>query len=89
MNVTLYVLKVQREFVADGPSSRYTVRVHQFGTTKSKWTGADSLVEIHYKIHSAFGGLDWSEMEESLENKGGYMLFKDIEEFHYHQLFAD
>jgi hypothetical protein len=62
--------------------------VHQFGTPKSKWTDADSLVELHYKIHSTFGGFDWSEAESALEANGGYAVANEIEEFQYHQLFA-
>ncbi|WP_433965989.1 hypothetical protein [Tunturiibacter gelidiferens] len=88
MNVTLYIFKVQREFVDSALGDRYIAQVHQFGTTKSKWTGVESLVELHYKIQSAFGGMDWSEVETSLEDKGGYILTKEIEEFQYHQLFA-
>jgi hypothetical protein len=88
MQVTLYIFKVQRQFVEDGMDTRYIVRVHQFGTPKSKWMGVGSLVELHYEIHSAFGGLEWTEIENALEDKGGFEMSREIEGFSFHQLFA-
>ena len=87
MHVRLYIFKVQREFVEDS-STRYIVRVHQFGTPKSRWHGVGSLVELHHEINSAFGAFEWTEIENALEDKGGFDMEKDIEEFSFHQLFA-
>jgi hypothetical protein len=88
MLVNLYIFKVRREFVEDAHDTRYIVRVHQFGTPKSKWHGVGSLVELYYELRSAFGGLEWDEIESSLEDKGGFELEREIEEFSFHQLFA-
>lgn len=87
MHVWLYIFKVQREFVEDS-GNRYIVRVHQFGTPKSKWVGVGSLVELHHELHTAFGAFEWTEIENALEDKGGFDMEKDIEEFSFHQLFA-
>jgi hypothetical protein len=46
------------------------------------------LVELHYELLPAFGGFEWTEIENALEDKGGFDMEREIEEFSFHQLFA-
>jgi hypothetical protein len=86
--VNLYIYKVQSEF-AEETETRYIVQAHRVGTPHSKWANAGSLVELHYKMRPPLPGLAWGEIENKLEKNGGVEINLELEEFAYHQLFAN
>ena len=89
MKIDFYIYKVRSEFAIE-VGTRYIVQAHRFGTPQSKWTCAESLVELHYIMgQHHLPAFEWGVIEEKLEAQGGFEIDLDLEEFTFHQLFLN
>jgi hypothetical protein len=86
MKVHLDIFKVQKEFAIEH-GTRYVVRVHNFGTPNYRWFGAESLIEIydHTRELSLF---DWNDIEEKIDECGGFHAELDMDDFRFARLFV-
>jgi hypothetical protein len=70
VTVTLYIYETNPEFAKQ--ASRYIVQAHREDTRSSKWTGVESLVELHYQLVNFVPKLSWDTIEIEIAENGGF-----------------